>query len=88
MVHDMPLGPSIEADDMLRRMFERTGCHLAREPGALDKLVTLEQMTAEQHEEYAKDLRIPFDEADAKVRAAFDHYARTVYYIKCNECIM
>ena len=52
---------------MLRRMFERTGCHLAREPGALDKLVALEQLTAEQREECVKDLAKPYDPEDARV---------------------
>ncbi len=33
---------------MLQRLFERTGCHIARDPGALDKLVKLEQLTEEQ----------------------------------------
>ena len=37
-------------DTMMRRMFERTGCHLARVPGALDRLVKLEQLTEEQHQ--------------------------------------
>lgn len=56
-------------DTMLRRMFERTGCHLAKHPGSLDKLVKLEQLTAEQVAEYQQDLKIPYNKADYKVQA-------------------
>ena len=57
-----------ERSTMMRRMFERTGCHLARDPGALDKLVKLEQLTSEQHAQYAQDLAIPYNAEDFQVR--------------------
>ena len=55
--------------NMLRRYFERTGCHLGVEAGGeLDKLVALEQLTAAERAAYVDDLKIPYNDADAKVR--------------------
>ena len=42
-------------------------CHIARQPGALDKLVKLEQLTGAQHDQYAQDLQIPYNKDDFKV---------------------
>eukprot|EP01043_Picozoa_sp_COSAG02_P029739 COSAG02_NODE_1864_length_10606_cov_17.350148_4_plen_136_part_00 len=53
--------------EMLRRYWERTGCHLAKEPGSLDKQVALEQLTADQRAAYVRDLAIPFDKEAAQV---------------------
>ena len=54
--------------DMMRRYFERTGCHIAKDANAgLDHQVALEQMTAEQRQAYAQDLRIPYDPDAEKV---------------------
>ena len=53
---------------MMRRYFERTGCHIAKDANAgLDQQVALEQMTAEQRQAYAQDLRIPYDPNAEKV---------------------
>ena len=53
---------------MLRRYFERTGCHLAKDYNSgLDHQVALEQMSAEQRQAYVQDLRIPYDAEAEKV---------------------
>jgi hypothetical protein len=67
--------PHVCCADMLRRYFERTGCHLAKTVGPLDNQVALEQLTREERQAYVQDLRIPYSADDEKVRAPLDYRA-------------